>query len=177
MEALSDFELVRKTNEGHIEAFSVLVLRYQKPLQSLSMRYVHDINIAEDVVQDSFLKAFEKLAGFQFRSDFKIWIYRIVINTSKNSLRSKRPIVDIEKVSLQSDSECEKALIDKQLLLEAKKIIKNLPEKQQLALKKRVFEDKSFKQVAKDMDCPYDTAKANYRHGLIKLQEKMVITW
>lgn len=177
MEALSDFELIRRTNAGYTEAFSILVARYQKSLHSLSMRYVHDFYLAEDVVQDSFLKAFEKLSTFQFRSAFKSWMYRIVINTSKNSLRSKKPIVDLEKVQLKEESLCEEALIGKQLLLQAKEIIKSLPDKQQDALNKRVFEDKSFKQVAKDMDCPYDTAKANYRHGLIKLKEKMVITW
>jgi RNA polymerase sigma-70 factor (ECF subfamily) len=141
------------------------------------MRYVHDFYIAEDVVQESFMKAFEKLSTFQFRSAFKSWIYRIVINTSKNILRSKKPLVDIEKVPLKEDCECEDTLIDKQLLLQAKRIIKSLPDKQKDAVSKRVFEDKSFKEVAKDMDCPYDTAKANYRHGLLKLQERMVITW
>lgn len=177
MEALSDFELVQKTVDGYQDAFSILVMRYQKPLHSLSMRYVRDAQLAEDIVQESFLKAFEKLASFQFRSAFKSWIYRIVINTAKNSLRSSKPMVDIEKVPLKVDDECEGTLIEKQLLEQTQKIIEALPEKQQQAVNLRVFEDLSFKEVAYEMDCPYDTAKANYRHGLIKIKEKMVITW
>lgn len=177
LEALSDFELVRHTNEGRPDAFSVLVKRYQKPLTHLSMRYVHDFSLAEDIVQDSFMKAFEKLSSFQFRSAFKSWMYRIVINTAKNSLRSKKINIDLDSVQLKVDSVCEITLIEKQLIEQAKMIIDVLPDKQKKAVSLRVFEDLSFKEVAQNMDCPYDTAKANYRHGLIKLKEKMVIAW
>lgn len=141
------------------------------------MRYVHDIFLAEDIVQESLLKAFEKLASFQFRSAFKSWLYRITINTAKNSLRSQKPTVSINKVQIEVDDECEESLIDKQLLQQATKLIEDLPAKQKEALKLRVFSDLSFQEVADELDCPYDTAKANYRHGLIKLQEKMVISW
>ena len=174
MEALSDFELVRKTNGGSPEAFCILVQRYQRPLQSLSMRYVHDSFLAEDIVQESFMKAYEKLSSFQFRSAFKSWMYRIVINTAKNSLRSKKPMVDIEKVQIKEEAQCEITLIEKDLMTQATELIKNLPEKQRQAISLRVFNDLSFKEVATKMDCPYDTAKANYRHGLINLKEKMV---
>lgn len=177
MEALTDFELVRKTRDGYPDAFSILVRRYQKPLHSLSMRYVRDTQLAEDVVQESFLKAFEKLASFQFRSAFKSWLYRIVINTAKNALRGSRVMVDIDKVPIKIDNQCEVTLIEKQLLEQTQEIIKSLPDKQQKAVNLRVFEDMSFKEVAHKMECPYDTAKANYRHGLLKIKEKMVITW
>ena len=131
MEALSDFELVRRTKEGHGNAFDVLVARYQKPLHSLSMRYVRDSHLAEDIVQESFLKAYEKLSSFQFRSAFKSWLYRIVINTAKNTLRSSKPTVDIDNVQIKVDNLCEITLIEKQLLEQATEIIKVLPDKQQ----------------------------------------------
>lgn len=174
MEALSDFELVRRTKDGYQDAFSIIVERYQKPLHSLSMRYVRDAHLAEDIVQESFMKAYEKLSSFQFRSAFKSWLYRIVINTAKNSLRSKKPTVDIENVQIKVENLCELNLMEKELLIQAQKLIQGLPEKQQKAVSLRVFKDMSFKEVADKMDCPYDTAKANYRHGLIKLKEKMV---
>jgi len=176
-EALSDFDLVRQTREGNIAAFSVLVIRYQGSLLHLSMRYVHDIFLAEDIVQESLLKAYEKLASFEFRSAFKSWLYRITINTAKNSLRSQKNTVPINRVQIEVDDECEESLIDKQLLQQATQLIEDLPAKQKEALKLRVFSDLSFQEVAEKLDCPYDTAKANYRHGLIKLQEKMIISW
>ncbi|NQZ17886.1 MAG: sigma-70 family RNA polymerase sigma factor, partial [Bdellovibrionales bacterium] len=79
----------------------ILVRRYQKQLTILSMRYVGDLSSAEDIVQESFMKAYEKLSSFQFRSAFKSWIYRIVINTAKNKLRSKKHTVDINDVVIK----------------------------------------------------------------------------
>ena len=174
MEELSDFELVQLTKEGNLQAFNGLVAKYRQPLLKLSMRYARDICMAEDIVQDSFLKAYEKLSSFQFRSAFKSWIYRITINTAKNSLRGKRVNVDIENVQLKVDPICEINLMERQLLEKAIGFIQTLPDKQKNALELRVFKDMSFKQVAKEMSCPYDTAKANYRHGLLKIRDKMV---
>ena len=51
--------------------------------------------------------------------------------------------------------------------------VEKLPEKQRIALTLRVFEDLSFKEIAAIMECPYDTAKANYRHALLKLRERL----
>ena len=158
-------------------AMLALVHRFRNRVYSLCFRMTGQRQDAEDIVQESFMKAFEKLSGFQFRSAFKSWMYRIVINTAKNSLRSKKPNVDIDSVQLKVDNVCESTLIDKQLIEQAKIIIDVLPDKQKKAVSLRVFEDLSFKEVAESMDCPYDTAKANYRHGLLKLKEKMVITW
>ncbi len=174
LEALSDFELVKRTKDGSMDAFTLIVERYQKPLHILSMRYVKDTHLAEDIVQESFLKAYEKLSSFQFRSAFKSWLYRIVVNTAKNSLRSKKIMIDIENVPIKVENLCEITMIERQLMEQACEIIESLPEKQQKAVELRVFKDLSFKEVAKKMDCPYDTAKANYRHGLIKLKEKMI---
>lgn len=174
MEELSDYELVTLTKEGQFKAFDTLVKRYQKPLQNLCVRYVHDHFQAEDIVQESFLKAYEKLSSFEFRSAFKSWLYRIAINTAKNSLRGKKINIDIDSMQISVENLCELNMIEKQLIEQVKIIIQFLPDKQKHALELRVFSDMSFKEVAKKMSCPYDTAKANYRHGLLKIKEKLV---
>ena len=171
LEALSDFDLVKKTNDGHHDAFSILVARYQKPLHSLSMRYVRNSHLAEDIVQESFMKAFEKLSSFQFRSAFKSWIYRIVINTAKNSLRSKKPTVEIDNVQIQVENLCEINLIEKQLVEQAQILIKGLPEKQQKALELRVFDDLSFKEISEQTGVSINTALGRMRYALMNLRK------
>ena len=173
MQTLSDFDLVRQTCAGTREAFAVLVERYQQPLIAVSMRYSNDRSQAEDIVQEAFLKAFEKLATFQFRSAFKSWMYRIAINTAKNRLRKKRPNVDIEKVNLTVEPVCEEDMIRDELQLKVRELVAQLPEKQRKAMMLRVYREMNFRQVANEMDCPYDTAKANYRHGLMSLRKQM----
>ena len=67
--------------------------------------------------------------------------------------------------------------VEKLMEIDVKNLIRlevaKLPARQQTALTLRIFEDLSFKEIAQIMECPYDTAKANYRHALLKLKERM----
>ncbi len=170
-------ELDRKSIErvlnGEREAFSELVERHQKPLLRLILRMVRDLEFAEDIVQEAFIKSYKKLATFEGRSSFKSWLFQIGINTMRNKLRSKhRFSVNIEHVHMSTEAMGDKniALDDLKRLIKAE--VDHLPVKQKTALMLRVFEDMSFKEVAEVMDCPYDTAKANYRHALMKLRHR-----
>ena len=70
----TDLELVAEVRQGQRRAFSELVKRHQKGLLRMSLRFVRDIDTAEDVVQESFIKAYEKLNSFEGRSSFKSWV-------------------------------------------------------------------------------------------------------
>ena len=85
-----DLGLVRRAKAGDYQAFDLLVLKYQSRLISTAFRFVKDIHIAEDLVQESFIKSFNSLASFREDSSFYTWIYRITVNTSKNFLVSKK---------------------------------------------------------------------------------------
>ncbi|MCB0394840.1 MAG: sigma-70 family RNA polymerase sigma factor [Bdellovibrionales bacterium] len=168
----ADIELVRLVKSGDTQAFSELVRRHQKSLLRLCMKMFRDLDLAEDIVQESFIKSYEKIHLFEGRSSFKSWLFQIAVNTGKNRLRSmKRETVDLEKVSLSIDAEAEQDLAHqdiKKVLIEE---VERLPERQRVALTLRVYEDLSFKEIAQIMNCPYDTAKANYRHGLMKIRD------
>jgi RNA polymerase sigma-70 factor (ECF subfamily) len=129
---------------------------------------------AEDVVQESFIKAFEKIHMFEGRSSFKTWLFQIAVNTAKNKLRSlPQEHVSIEDVHLGIDPGAETSLVRQDLRRVIRAEVERLPEKQRVALTLRIFEDLSFKEIAQIMQCPYDTAKANYRHGLMRLKERL----
>jgi RNA polymerase sigma-70 factor (ECF subfamily) len=68
------------------------------------------------------------------------------------------------------NAEAERKMIYRDLQVLVAKELENLPERQRAALTLRIFEDLSFNEIAQIMECPYDTAKANYRHGLLKLK-------
>ena len=169
---LSDLELVEKVKSGDRRAFSELVKRHQRGVLRLSLRFVRDMDTAEDVAQESFIKAYEKLASFEARASFKSWLFQIVVNTARNKLREfRRPTVDIDKVHLAVGATAEKALVHTAVADLLQDEVDKLPIKQKTALMLRVYEDMSFKEIAEIMDCPYDTAKANYRHALLKLRQ------
>lgn len=170
----SDIELVEDVKAGNRRAFSELVQRHQRALLRLSLRFLRELSLAEDVVQESFIKAFEKIHLFEGRSSFKSWLFQIAVNTAKNRLRSL-PFehVNIEDVHLGIDPGAENGLVQGDLRRAIRAEVERLPERQRLALTLRIFEDMSFKEIAQIMACPYDTAKANYRHGLMRLKERL----
>lgn len=168
----TDLQLVEEVRAGHRASFSELVKRHQRGLLRLSMRFMKDLDSAQDVVQESFIKAYEKLSLFEGRSAFKSWLYQITVNTARNKLREDRhQFSDIEDVYLGVEASAEKNLVHKAVSEILQNEVDQLPFKQKTALVLRVYEDLSFAEIAEIMQCPYDTAKANYRHALMKLRE------
>ncbi len=170
----TDHNLVEKAKTGDHNAFSELVLRHQKSLLRLAFRVLGDFESAQDVVQESLFKAHQKLGSFEGRSAFKSWIFQITLNTAKNKLRGRRPeIVEIDKLPVTDGIDIEGDLMRDDLRMTMQTEIAKLPQKQRAALNLRIFDDLSFAEIAEVMECPYDTAKANYRHALIKLRHRL----
>ncbi|WP_347359073.1 sigma-70 family RNA polymerase sigma factor [Bdellovibrio sp.] len=169
---VTDLELVEKVKSGDRRSFSELVKRHQRSVLRLSLRFVKDMDTAEDVTQEAFIKAYEKLNTFEGRASFKSWLFQIAVNTARNKLREwKRDTVDIDDVQLAVDAEAETTLVHTAVSDILKNEVEKLPFKQKTALVLRVYEDLSFNEIADIMECPYDTAKANYRHALMKLRQ------
>ncbi len=172
LEKMTDLELIERVKLGDKSSFSCLVIRHQRGLLRLGLRFVKDLDQAEDIVQEAFIKAYEKLSTFEGRSSFKSWLYQIALNTARNRLREKRrETVDIEETHLSVAPIGETMLVHTAITDLLNKEVEKLPFRQRTALVLRVYEDLSFNEIAEIMQCPYDTAKANYRHALIKLKE------
>lgn len=170
---LTDNELIEEVKAGYRHSFSELVKRHQRGLLRLSVRFVKDIDTAEDVVQESFIKAYEKLHSFEGRASFKSWLYQIAVNTARNKLREGRhDMTDIDNVHIAVDATAESVLVHTAVSEILQDEVEKLPDRQRTALVLRVYEDLSFKEISDIMECPYDTAKANYRHALLKLKER-----
>jgi RNA polymerase sigma-70 factor (ECF subfamily) len=85
-----DLSLVRRTLSGDRRAFGALVDRYQKPIYNVALRIAKNPEDAEDIAQTVFMKAYQKLDGFDERHRFFSWIYRIAINESLNFANRRR---------------------------------------------------------------------------------------
>ena len=93
-----DQELVERAQQGDTKAFEMLVVKYNRRLGRLLSRFIKDEHEVNDVVQESFIKAYRALPNFRGDSAFYTWLYRISINTAKNFLanNNKRPIMASE---------------------------------------------------------------------------------
>jgi len=95
--APTDEELVRKSKEGDERAFGELIYSYESKVYSLALKMVRNPEDAEDVLQDTFLRAYRGIKSFQGASTFSTWIYRITANSALMRLRKKQlPTVSIE---------------------------------------------------------------------------------
>ncbi len=151
---VADHILVEKAKKGEVPAFSELVLRHQKSLLRLAYRVVGDLEMAQDVVQESFMKAYQKLNSFEGRSAFKSWVFQITLNTAKNKLRGKNmELVDIEKTHIAHDFDFEAEILNGDLKDMIQAEVNKLPHKQKIALSLRIFEDLSFAEIAEIMKC------------------------
>lgn len=168
----TDLELVGEVKKGSRSAFTELVRRHQRGLLRIVLRLTRELPLAEDIVQETFIKAYEKMDLFEGRSSFKSWLYQIGLNTAKNRFRSRPPeefTTDVLQGGVEAGAERDLVKSDMARLLRTE--VDQLPERQRIAITLRVFEDLSFKEIAQIMNCPYDTAKANYRHALLKLRD------
>jgi len=100
----NDIVLVERVQSGDKQAFNLLVQKYQFRIRHLVARFVKDSAEQEDIVQETFIKAYRAIARFRGDSAFYTWLYRIAVNTSKNYLvaAGRRPPgqdVDVDDVA------------------------------------------------------------------------------
>jgi len=166
--------LVRQVKLGNKTAFNMLVKIHQKGVYSIIYRMVKDHDTTDDIVQDSFVKAYKNILSFQGRSSFKSWLFRIAINTAKNALRTTTlsNTIDFEKVVIKVAPKMYTEIETTQIQNILSEEIEKLPSKQKMALTLRIFDELPFKEIAEIMECPYDTAKANFRHAINSLRKQ-----
>jgi RNA polymerase sigma factor (sigma-70 family) len=99
---LSDIELIQQTLGGSQSAYADLVKRHQRFVFTLALRFSKTREDAEEIAQDSFVKAYRSLASFQQQSKFSTWLYSIVYTTAMTSLRKKR--VETSSIHNEDDS-------------------------------------------------------------------------
>jgi RNA polymerase sigma-70 factor, ECF subfamily len=103
LKEVSDSNLILATKSGDTEAFDELFLRYKRKLFAVALRIVNNREDAEDVVQDSFHKAFLHLSTFQEKSRFSTWLTRIAINESFMVLRRRKRTLEVSQESADDD--------------------------------------------------------------------------
>lgn len=96
---LSDPEIIQQVLAGDTSRYRLLVDRYKDRSFSLAVGIVKDEVVAEEAIQDAFLKAFQSLSGFEGRAKFSTWLYRIVVNEALGRVRKKDILRGSEEVS------------------------------------------------------------------------------
>ena len=180
-----DQDLVRRVQQGDKSAFDLLVIKYQHKIVHLVNRYVKDPSEAQDVAQDTFIKAYKALGEFRGESAFYTWLYRIAINTAKNYLLSRSRRHSDYEVDMQDAEQIENApqlkdietpenhLMNDQIVQVIKAAIEKLPEEMRIAIMLREFEGMSYEEIAEAMDCPIGTVRSRIFRAREAIDEKL----
>jgi RNA polymerase sigma-70 factor (ECF subfamily) len=168
----NDQQLVQRVQKGDKSAFDLLVLKYQHRVLKLVSRFVSDAAEAQDVAQEAFLKAYRALPSFRGDSAFYTWLYRIAINTAKNTLVSnrRRPVdfdLDLQDpeqydrhAKLKEVDTPEGVLLTEEIRLVVERAMEQLPEDLRTAIILREIEGLSYEEIAEAMDCPVGTVRS-----------------
>lgn len=167
-----DAQLVSRVQRGDKRAFDILVQKYQHKIVNLIGRYIKDPVETQDVAQEAFLKAYRALPRFRGESAFYTWLYRIAINTAKNSLVAKGrrpPDDDVDSrdaeqyggsIRLKELATPENYLLKEEIEGVVKQAISDLPEDLRTAITLRELEGLSYEEIAQTMACPVGTVRS-----------------
>jgi len=178
----SDLELVAAAKYGDTKAFGELVKRHDRKIFAVAKRITKNREDAEDIVQESFLKAFLHLGSFQGKSQFSTWLIRIAMNEALMLLRKKRRALEIfparSDEDVQSASEvfvdlkpsCEESYLRKErkkLLTDA---VNRLSAKSRRTILLQSVEGMPVEEVAKILGISTPAAKSRLFHGYEKIR-------
>lgn len=170
--SLEDDRLVKRAISGDQDAFKALMNKYQKPLYYHIVKMVKNNEQVEDIIQESFVKAFSNLNSYNTNYAFSTWLYRITTNHTIDYLRKKKlKTTSINEPVRAKDGEMEFQIVgnaetDRKIIRkERKKIvsdaIQNLPEKYREVIEMRHLEEMSYQEISEQLDLPLGTVKAH----------------
>lgn len=173
----ADVELVERAKRGDTRAFEMLVVKYQRRIERLIARMVRDVDLVQDIAQESFIRAYRALPQFRGESAFYTWLYRIAVNTAKKALveLKRDPLVTESVLAGASDDDDETSRVERELtdgatpeaVLASKEIaetvnaaIEALSEDLRQAITLREIEGLSYEEIAELMNCPIGTVRS-----------------
>ena len=164
--------LVERVQKGDKRAFNLLVQKYQHKVINIIMRYVKSQTEAQDVAQETFIKAYRGMANFRSDSSFYTWLYRIAVNASKDhitaQIRRRAGLeVDADDAEFFAGNEIMHDNHSPESLISTEEIkhklfdyIDTLPEELREVLRMREFEEMSYEEIAEIMGCPLGTVRS-----------------
>jgi len=171
--ALEDFRLIDRATAGDEKAYTDLMARYRKSVYHTLLKMVRNPDDAEDLTIEAFAKAFKNLPKFKKEYTFSTWLFRIATNNCIDFIRKKKLETfsintafsadngDTVNIEIKDDKlDPEEKAIKNQKIEVIREIVKQLPPKYQRLVQLRYFDELSYDEIAKTLNAPLGTVKA-----------------
>jgi RNA polymerase sigma-70 factor (ECF subfamily) len=168
---VEDPDLIAKTKRGKVEAYNVLVSRWDKRVFNYLLRLVGDREDAMDLSQDVFLKAYQSLNRLEDPARFGPWLFRIAHNEAFSLLRKRRPEVDLEAVPPVGGAR--PRLEPLELSLAVERALSRLSADQREAVVLKIYQGFKFEEMAEVLGCPASTVKSRLYSALDLLKQTL----
>jgi RNA polymerase sigma-70 factor (ECF subfamily) len=164
-------ELIAKAKLGDRQAYSELVRRHRTGVINVVYRMCGDASLAEDAAQEAFVRAWQHLPGYQPRSAFRNWVYRIATNAALDVLRRERETVDVDELPLVAEGAGPEATVEgKERGERVRLAVLALPPASRAVLVLREYEGLSYREIADALGIPLGTvmSRLNYARKLLR---------
>ena len=175
-DADADALLVERVKLGDVRAFEMLVVKYQRRIERLIGRMVRDVDIVQDIAQETFIRAYRALPQFRGEAAFYTWLYRIAVNTAKKALMDMKRDPLVSDSAMRGDDEGEETsraeneltdgatpealLASKEIAAAVNSAIEALSDDLRQAITLREIEGLSYEEIAEVMNCPIGTVRS-----------------
>ena len=186
----ADALLVHRVKQGDMRAFEMLVVKYQRRIERLIGRMVRDVDLVQDIAQETFIRAYRAIPQFRGESAFYTWLYRIAVNTAKKTLGElKRDMLVTESARLGRDEDGEETsrveneltdgetpdalLASKQIAAAVNAAVEDLSDDLRQAITLREIEGLSYDEIAEMMNCPIGTVRSRIFRAREAIAERL----
>jgi len=177
--------LVALAREGHRGAFAELVELYKNKIFHLACRMLGNVQEAEDVVQETFLRMYEHLSSYDSSRKFSTWLYRIATNLCIDRLRRRRQVYSLDAEFAEGEGMDGHSVLragdpgpeETLMLTERQRIIieavASLPDKYKAAVALKYYQDLSLQEISDILQVPVSTVKTRIHSGREYLRRKL----
>ncbi len=169
-----EYDIIRRIQQGHINDFGHLVKRHQAAVISLLYQMLGRAEEAEEVAQDVFVKAFENIGAFNFKSKFFSWVYRIAINTAISYRQKEQRFQRPDYMPEQGINATENTVLENERTRYVKQAIDQLKEKYRTVIILSYFEQLSYAEIAEVLDITEKKVKSRLFDARKLLHAKLV---
>ena len=168
---VEDRDLVAKARRGDVEAFNLLISRWDKRVYNYVLRLVQNREDALDTAQEVFLKAYQSLGKLEDSSRFGPWLFRIAHNEAFSLLRKRRP--ESELTDEMRPRPPSLRLLPVEVSLAVERALERLSEDQREAVVLKVYQGFKFEEMAEILACPVSTVKSRLYAALDLLKDTL----
>ena len=162
--AVEDADLIRRAARGDVEAYNLLVSRWDRRVYNYLLRITNHREDALDLAQDVFLKAYQNLRKLDDPGRFAPWLYRIAHNEAYSMFRKRRPETDVDDIAPESTGDGitvgGTSVFPIELSLAVAAALERLSPEQREAVVLKIYQGFKFEEMAEILDCPVSTVKS-----------------